>query len=47
MRVNWEEYVNTDKTKWREVISESIKKGKTSGMPLEVMELLKKILEEK
>ena len=45
--MKWEEYVNTDKTKWREVISESIKKGKTSGMPLEVMELLKKTLEEK
>lgn len=45
--MKWEEYVNTDKTKWQEVITDSIKKGKTSGMPLEVMELLKKILEEK
>ena len=45
--MKWEEYVNTDKIKWQEIISDSIKKGKTSGMPLEVMELLKKILEEK
>tara|TARA_R110001592_G_scaffold35695_6_gene121251 strand:+ start:10293 stop:10430 length:138 start_codon:yes stop_codon:yes gene_type:complete len=44
--MKWREYISTTNGDWKQLITETIKKGKTEGMPLEVMELLKKIKEE-
>lgn len=44
--MKWREYISTTNGDWKKLITETIKKGKTEGMPLEVMELLKKIKEE-